>query len=328
MLFNTSIDKGKWPDAWKKGELCSVFKKDDPLNEMNYRPVTVLSTVDKKSEQLLSGQVYQHFDSIFDSSISAYRKMHSFETTIIRLTEEWKLAMDNKQVVGILSTDMSKAFDSLHPALLINKLKAYGFSEHALCLMRSYFINRQNRVKLNSVVSNWKDMRRGCPQGSSFGPLLWNIFQNDLTYQITDANLSMYVDDHQNYVIAESISEVEQTLKNEGVVISRWYNENYLKGNHKKYGAMILCNRDTEDAAINVRIDGENVESKPFLKLLGVTLDSRLNYSSHISDICKKAGSKVGVLNRLKKLVPTYALLQLYKAGDLPNLTYCHTVWH
>ena len=91
---------------------------------------------------------------------------------------------------------------------------------------------------------------------------------------------------------------------------------------------MILCNRDTEDAAINFRIDGENVESKPFLKLLGVTLDSKLNYSSHISDICKKAGSKVGVLNRLKKLVLTYALLQLYKAGVLPNLTYCHTVWH
>ena len=77
-----------------------------------------------------------------------------------------------------------------------------------------------------------------------------------------------------------------------------------------------------------LRIDGENVESKPSLKLLGVTLDSRLNYSSHISDICKKAGSKVDVLNRLKKLVPTHALLQLYKAGVLPNLTYCHMVWH
>ena len=328
MLFNTSIDSGIWPDAWKKGEWCPVFKNEDPLNEMNYRPVTLLSTVDKVYEQLLSGQVYQHFDNILDSSISAYRKMHSCETTIIRLTEEWKSAMDNKQVVGILSTDMSKAFDSLQPSLLINKLKAYGFSEQALCLMRSYFTNKQNRVKLNSVVSEWKDMRRGCPQGSSFGPLLWNIFQNDLTYQITDANISMYADDHQIYVIAESISQVEQTLRNEGVVISRWYNENYLKGNHKKYGAMILCNRDTEAAAINITIDGENVESKLSLKLLGVTLDSRLNYSSHISDICKKAGSKVGVLNRLKKLVPTHALLQLYKAGVLPNLTYCHMVWH
>ena len=105
---------------------------------------------------------------------------------------------------------MSKAFDSLQPSLLIKKFKAYGFSEQALYLMRSYFTNRQNRVKLNSVVSEWKDMRRGCPQGLSFGPLLWNIFQNDLTYQITDANISMYADDHQIYVTAESTSQVEQ----------------------------------------------------------------------------------------------------------------------
>lgn len=74
------------------------------------------------------------------------------------------------------------------------------------------------KARLASVVSDWKDMRRGYPQGSSFGSLLWNIFQNDLTYQITDANLSMYADDHQIYVIAESISELEQTLKNKGVV--------------------------------------------------------------------------------------------------------------
>ena len=129
MLFNTSIDSGKWPHAWKRGEWCPVFKKDDPLNEMNYRPVTLLSTVDKVYEQLLSGQVCQHFDNVFGPSISAYRKMHSCEITIIRLTEEWKLVMDNKQVVGVLSTDMSKAFDSLESSLLINKLKAYGFSE-------------------------------------------------------------------------------------------------------------------------------------------------------------------------------------------------------
>ena len=57
-----------------------------------------------------------------------------------------------------------------------------------------------------------------------------------------------------------------------GVVISRWYNENYLKGNHKKYGAMILCNRDTENAAINIKIGGENVESKPYLGSISAAL--------------------------------------------------------
>ena len=115
------------------------------------------------------------------SSIPAYLRTGKnivCETTLLRLTEDWKLAVDSEQSIGILSTDMSKAFDSLHPSLMINKLKAYGFSEESLSLimMRSYFTNRQNRVKLNGVTSSWKDAVRGYPQGSSFGPLLWNIF--------------------------------------------------------------------------------------------------------------------------------------------------------
>ena len=80
---------------------------------------------------MMSIQVNNHFDSKLDPCISAYRKKHSCETTLLRLTEDWKLAVDSEQFIGILSTDMSKAFDSLHPSLMINKLKAYGFSEES-----------------------------------------------------------------------------------------------------------------------------------------------------------------------------------------------------
>ena len=96
---------------------------------------------------------------------------------------------------------MSKPFDSLRSALLINKLKAFGVSEEPLGLMKSHFINRQNRVKLNGTTSIWKDFVRGCSQGTSFGPLLWNIYHNDLTYLVNNTNLSVYADDHQLYVI-------------------------------------------------------------------------------------------------------------------------------
>ena len=120
---------------------------------------------------------------------------------MIKLTEDWKLTVDEKQYGGVLSTDMSKAFDSLYPPLMMNKLKAYDFSIVSLNLIRSYFSNRMNRVKLDSAVSNWKNVTRGCPQGSSFGPLLWNIYQNDLTYFVqNNLSLSMYADDHQLYV--------------------------------------------------------------------------------------------------------------------------------
>jgi len=75
----------------------------------------MLGTVDKVFEQFLSRQVYNQFDNVFDPGISAYRSMYNCETTLIGLTEKWKLAMDSKKYVSILSTYLSKAFDSLHP---------------------------------------------------------------------------------------------------------------------------------------------------------------------------------------------------------------------
>ena len=329
-LFNECIRKGEWPEAWKRGEWNPVHKKCDRFDERNYRPITLLSVVDKVYESMMSTQVNNHYDCMLDPSLSAYRKKHSCETTLLRLTEDWKLAVDCDQFIGILSTDMSKAFDSLHPSLMLNKLKAYGFSEEALNLMRSYFTNRRNRVKLSGVYSNWKEAVRGCPQGSSFGPLLWNIFQNDMTYTVKNSNLSMYADDHQLYVRGDTVSCVEQLLNNGGHTISKWYKENFLKGNYDKYNLMLLGrkNKTKDISSINIKIDEEIIKSSPDLKLLGVTLDDELSYSTHISEICKKTSKKVGVLVRLRNMIPREAKLQLYKSAILPNLTYCHIVWH
>ena len=75
-------------------------------------------------------------------------------------------------------------------------------------------------------------------------------------------------------------------------------------------------------------IQGSEIESTEKLNLLGVTIDSKLNFNHHINNVCKKASQRIGVLMRLKNLIPTEAKLQLYKAAILPHLTYCHLTWH
>ena len=82
------------------------------------------------------------------------------------------------------------------------------FNDSFVNMLNSYLSDRYNRVRLgSSVTSGWKSVVRGCPQGSSLGPLIWNIFQNDLVYNI-DANISMYADDHQIYQTGKGISTV------------------------------------------------------------------------------------------------------------------------
>ena len=92
------------------------------------------------------------------------------------MTENWKLTLDEYKVVGVLPTDMSKAFDSLYHPLTLAKLRAYGVEEISLRLMGSYFTDCYNRVKLGSAVSEWQVVTRGCPQGST----IWTSYLEHL----------------------------------------------------------------------------------------------------------------------------------------------------
>ena len=325
-LYNSCISSGKWPSEWKRGEWIPVFKKDDHLDKENYRPVTLLSAVDKVFKQLISKQITSQFESRLSDCITAYRKSHSCETTLVSLVEQWKLARDGHQCVAILSTDMSKAFDSLHPGLMLNKLRAYGFKENTVNLLRSYLSNRQNRIRMGSQTSSWQVVNGGCPQGSALGPLLWNIFQNDLAYEIK-SNLSMYADDHQIYEVGKDLANVKSSLNMNAVKASKWYEDNMLKGNYSKYKTMAMQSK-REITNLSMSIQGSEIESTEKLSLLGVTIDNKLNFNHHINNVCKKASQRIGVLMRLKNLIPTEAKLQLYKAAILPHLTYCHLTWH
>ena len=124
--------------------------------------------------------------------------------------------------------------------------------------MGSYFTDRYNRVKLGSVVSEWQRVTRGCPQGSAFGPLIWNVIQNYLTYTV-DANMNMYADDHQFYVVRSTLSDVHDDVAVCAESASSWYRANLLKGNLDKYQTMTLCcGRNSMDS---IMIDNHEVRS-------------------------------------------------------------------
>ena len=114
-----------------------MFKKDNKQDIKNYKPVTVLTLIGMIFEQLLSKQLSSFMDPMLSNNLTPYRRGQSCETSLIGLVERWKQAVDNRNVVGVLSTDMSKEFDSLHPPM-INKLRARGFSNNSLALTRSY----------------------------------------------------------------------------------------------------------------------------------------------------------------------------------------------
>ena len=115
---------------------------------------------------------------------------------------------------------------------------------------------------------------------------------------------------------------VTSQLKDSANLATTWYDSNLLAGNLKKYQVLNLGFTQNDS---NICVNDVVIETKDNIILLGVVLDSKLNFSEHIISICKKASQRIGVLMRLRNLI---SKLILFKSAILPFLTYCHLVWH
>ena len=169
-----------FPDQLKLAQVIPLFKKLDPLDVKNYRPVSILPIISKVFEKVLSEQLSEYFDNIFHNFLCAFRKGHGCQTTLLRLLEDWKSALDKNYFVAAILMDLSKAFDCLPHDILLCKLTAYGLSSKSVTLLGNYLSNRKQQIRLEGVVSEWADISKGVPQGSILGPLLFNIFINEI----------------------------------------------------------------------------------------------------------------------------------------------------
>ena len=139
----------------------------------------------------------------------------------------------------------------------------------------------------------------------------------------------MYADDQhfQIYEAGKDLANVKSSLSRNAEKVSKWYEDNMLKGNYSKYKTMAMQNKGEITNPI-MSIQGIEIESTEKLNFLGVTIDSELNFNHHINNVCKKGSQRIGVLMRLKNLIPTEAKLQLFRAAISPHFTYCHLTWH
>ena len=195
-LFDQCVSKSIFSTDMKLAEISPMFKKNDNLDKENYRSVDILTAISKVFEYILSDQMIMFFSNILNPSLSAYRKGYNCLHVTLQLTEYWREALDNNDYVGTMAMDLSKAFDSMQHGLLIAKLRAYGLSKNACDMIVSYLSNRRQRVKISGEVSNWSTINRGVPQGSVLGPLLFNIFLNDLFLVQISGNIANYADDN------------------------------------------------------------------------------------------------------------------------------------
>ena len=197
--------------------------------------------------------------------LTGFRKNHNTQHCLMSMLERWKKTLHKGGYVCAIFMDLSKAFDTLNHKLLIAKLGAYGFDTKALYYIKSYLDNREQRIRVNSNFSSWQEIIARVLQGSILGPLLFNIFVNDLFLFVSSSNLSNYADDNTLYTSGYNLKEVKEVLLNDLNKVTEWFFENYMVLNAGKCHFMCLSkNTENETSIFKYTIMDKTVKKKKY----------------------------------------------------------------
>ena len=322
-IYNNTIMESNFPSSMKNADITPVHKKGDKTDKQNYRPVSILSSFSKLFEKNMCDDINQYMNSKLSPYLCGFRKGYSTEYCLIIMLEKWKKALDKHNFAGALLTDLSKAFDCLNHELLIAKLEAYGFHYSALKFIMSYLSNRTQRTKVNNSFSQWADIKSGVPQGSILGPLLFNIYINDIFYFVDEKKVANYADDTTPYAINKNIENLLDNLQFDSDILLVWFENNFLKLNPDKCKLLITSNAND----VGIRVGNEIIEAQKSVNLLGIKIDNDLKFTEHVTTICNKANIKLHALARVSHFMDKEKLRVLMKAFILSQFEYCPLIW-
>ena len=167
--------------------------------------------------------------------LCVFRHGHGTQHALFRLLKAWQKELDESDYSATALMDLSKAYDYLAHDLIIAKFEAYGCNNISFKLFHSYFSNRKQRVKIGSAINEWIDILAGIPQGSILGPLIFNIFINDLIIFTVKSDIYYFVDDNTLYKSSPSLSAVLNCLEHDITIVLNWFKVCSLKSNPKYF---------------------------------------------------------------------------------------------
>ena len=327
-IINQGYKTKTFPNILKKAIIKPIFKKDDPNDISNYRPISILSIISKVFERCASNQMVNFLipNNIIHPSQHAYQKGHSPITCLFEMLNEIYNAVDKRMYVAIASLDLSKAFDSISHELLLKKLSSLGIGNEAITWIESYLTNRIQKTKFEHFESEWETVKSGVPQGSILGPLLFLCFTNDLPKSFEDkCKIFSYADDSQLVVTAPNKSEIENKLKIAISTAQSWYTKNSMLNNTDKTELIIFNPKDKKDE-LNIEIMDQDkkitLKSKENIKILGLYIDNELKWTKQIKTVKKKSMNTTRRVHRINFFIPQNLRFILYHALISPHFNF------
>ena len=348
-IFNLSLNQGIFPEKLKLSRTVPIHKAGDKLNIDNYRPISLVSTISKILEKMVSINLtnYLQINKLISPFQFGFQKNLRTEHNLLNVTNFIGNALNNKEFCIGIFFDLKKAFDVVNHDILLKKLEKFGIVGNNLNWFKTYLSNRMQLVDINGSLSDSKHVNCSVLQGSILGPTLFLCFINDFPNS-TLLNVYMFADDTTCLCAGKDLNALINTVNTEIQKMAFWYRTNKMAVNISKtkyilFGPKGKNTLDIPPIFYNSN-DPNTVEDPSFIfeieriafsnpdrdlhtyKLLGVLFDENLSFDQHISYICKKLSRANFFLNRAKNFVSQKSLRSLYFALFHSHLLYCTNI--
>ena len=315
----------------KMAKVLPIYKNKGHKHLLtNYRPISILPIYSKVFEKFINSQIQSHLES--ESIISSYqfgfqKKKGAQDALIKFVNNAFSSLNSSKMIIGIF-IDFSKAFDTINHKILLQKLKAMNFSQNSMALIENYLTDRYQQVSLYNIITSPLKITCGVPQGSILGPTLFLLYINDLFHYTQSFNTILFADDTNLFFETNSLDEDITTINRGLNVVNNWCAVNKLTLNVKKTNFIVIKNpQNKKTLNKTISINYKNVIQSDNIKFLGITINSTLNWSSHIENLRSGLRSSLALIYLASTFLPEKVLILLYNALINSKIVYCLAAW-
>ena len=328
-LINICFETGTFPKSCKKAIVLPLHKKDNPDIMTNYRPISILPKLSKIIEKCLKSRLLHYFyrNNLFSTSQFGFLAEMSTQDAMLHVTEKIYKNLDDSLSTLAVYIDFSKCFDTLNRDILMKKLEIYGIRGSPLQLFKSYLDERYQAVKVKNVISAFKPINTGVPQGSVLGPILYLIYVNELPNISDQFSVCLFADDttliFKNYCKYDLFRQSDYGVN----LFFSWCCANRLSINISKTNMMLFSNILTPLDIADIYMNNIKIDYASSIRFLGVIIDDKLKFNLHINEITKKISKNTGILYKLRDVVPSNTLLSVYRSIVECYINYCNLIF-
>ena len=300
-MINLSWTSGEIPTDWKSSFVKPILKANrNPSDLSSYRPIALANTIPKIMERLVVYRIswFMAKHKLVNRNQTGFQRGHQTVDQVYRLVKEARCAIENGDMTMAILIDFSCAFDLVWIDGIIVKLMKLNFSGYILKWIKTFLEDRLYRIKLEEDFSKPYLLENGTPQGSSLSPWLFLIMVNDFPELSTFTSCALFADDSTVWRSGKNINHISHHIQLDLETISKWCTKWGFKINTNKTLGIVFTNK-TKVNIPNITINNEKIEFVDNVKMLGITLDKRLNWKKHIQSLIDRCAQCINIIRLL-----------------------------